>query len=45
LDVASVVITLLLLWLIFAHGVTFAYGLSLLRKKDVPADPVGEPAQ
>jgi hypothetical protein len=30
-DVASVVITLLLLWLIFAHVVTFAYGLSLLK--------------
>ena len=33
-DVASVVITLLLLWLIFAHVVTFAYGLRLLRGKD-----------
>ena len=45
LDVVSVVITLLLLWLIFAHVVTFVYGLSLLREKDVQADPVGEPAQ
>jgi hypothetical protein len=45
LDVVSVVITLLLLWLIFAHVVTFVVGLSLFRGKNTSAEPVGELAQ
>jgi hypothetical protein len=35
LDVASVVITLTLLWLIFAHVVTFVFGLSLFTGKNL----------
>jgi X-X-X-Leu-X-X-Gly heptad repeat protein len=45
LDVASVVITLALLWLIFAHVVTFVYGLSLFKGENLFARWVGDPAQ
>jgi hypothetical protein len=45
LDVASVVITLALLWLIFAHVVTFVYGLSLFKGENLFARWVGSPAQ
>jgi X-X-X-Leu-X-X-Gly heptad repeat protein len=45
LDVASVVITLALLWLIFAHVVTFVYGLSLFKGENLFARWVGSPAE
>jgi len=45
LDVASVVITLLLLWLIFAHVVTFVFGLSLFKGENLFARWLGNPAQ
>lgn len=45
LDVASVLITLLLLWLIFAHLVTFVYGLSLFKGENLFARWLGSPAQ
>jgi X-X-X-Leu-X-X-Gly heptad repeat protein len=45
LDVASVVLTLALLWLIFAHVVTFVYGLSLFKGENLFARWVGSPAQ
>ena len=45
LDVASVVITLALLWLIFAHVVTFVYGLSLFKGENLFARWLGSPAE
>ena len=45
LDLASVVITLVLLWLIFAHVVTFVFGLSLFKGENLFARWVGSPAQ
>jgi uncharacterized phage infection (PIP) family protein YhgE len=45
LDVASVVITLALLWSIFAHGVTFVFGLSLFTGENLFARWIGSPAQ
>jgi X-X-X-Leu-X-X-Gly heptad repeat protein len=45
LDVASVVISLALLWLIFAHVVTFVFGLSLFKGKNLFARWMGTPAQ
>ena len=45
LDVASVVITLALLWLIFAHVVTFVFGLSLFKGENLFARWIGDPAQ
>ena len=45
LDVASVVLTLALLWLIFAHVVTFVYGLSLFKGENLFARWVGSPAE
>ena len=45
LDVASVVITLALLWSIFAQGVTFVFGLSLFTGENLFARWIGDPAQ
>jgi hypothetical protein len=45
LDVASVVITLVLLWLIFAHVVTFVFGLSIYKEENLFARWMGGPAQ
>jgi len=45
LDVVSVVSTLALLWLIFAHVVTFVYGLSLFKGENLFARWIGNPAQ
>jgi hypothetical protein len=45
LDVAAVVISLFLLWLIFAHVVTFVFGLSLWKGKNLFARWFGSPAQ
>jgi X-X-X-Leu-X-X-Gly heptad repeat protein len=45
LDVASVVFSLALLWLIFAHVVTFVFGLSLYKGKNLFARWMGNPAQ
>lgn len=45
LDVASVVISLALLWLIFAQVVTFVVGLSLYKGKNLFAPWMGNPAQ
>jgi X-X-X-Leu-X-X-Gly heptad repeat protein len=45
LDVASVVIRLALLWLIFAHVVTFVFGLSLYKGKNLFARWMENPAQ
>jgi uncharacterized phage infection (PIP) family protein YhgE len=45
LDVASVVITLALLWLIFAHVVTFVLGLSLFKGENLFARWLGDSAQ
>ena len=45
LDVVSVVITLALLWLIFAHVVSFVYGLSLFKGENLLARWLGSPAQ
>jgi len=44
-DVASVVLTLLLVWLIFAHLVTFVFGLSLFKGENLFARWLGNPAQ
>jgi hypothetical protein len=45
LDMASAVITLALLWLIFVHVVTFVFGLSLFTGKDLFSRWMGKPAQ
>lgn len=45
LDAASVVITLVLLWLILAHVVTFIFGLSLFRGENLFVRWLGSPAQ
>jgi len=45
LDVASVVISLALLWLVFANVVTFVFGLSLFKGKNLFARWMGNPAQ
>ena len=45
LDVASVVISLALLWLVFANVVTFVFGLSLFKGKNLFARWMGTPAQ
>jgi uncharacterized phage infection (PIP) family protein YhgE len=45
LDVASVVISLFLLWLVFAHVVTFVFGLSLFKEKNLFARWISNPAQ
>ena len=45
LDVAAVVISLVLLWLIFAQLVTFVFGLSLFKGKNLFARWLGNPAQ
>jgi len=45
LDVASVVISLALLWLILAQVVTFVFGLSLYKGQNLFARWIGDPAQ
>jgi uncharacterized phage infection (PIP) family protein YhgE len=45
LDVTSVVVTLALLWLIFAQAVTFVFGLSLFKGENLFARWLGSPAQ
>jgi X-X-X-Leu-X-X-Gly heptad repeat protein len=45
LDVASVIITLLLLWLILAHVITFVFGLSLLKGENLFAHLLRGPEQ
>jgi uncharacterized phage infection (PIP) family protein YhgE len=45
LDAASVMITLVLLWLIFAQVVTFVFGLSIYKGENLFARWLGSPAQ
>jgi len=45
LDAASVMITLALLWLIFAQVVTFVFGLSIYKGENLFARWLGSPAQ
>jgi hypothetical protein len=44
LDAVSVIITLLLLWLILAHVITFVFGLSLFKGENLFARWMGNPA-
>jgi len=44
LDIGAVALTVLFLWFLFAHVVTFVLGLSLLRNKNLFASWVGAPA-
>jgi hypothetical protein len=43
LDLGAVALTVLFLWLLFAHVVTFVFGLSLLRDKNLFARWLGGP--
>jgi hypothetical protein len=45
LDVAAVISTLILLWVILSQVVTFVLGLSLLKGKNMFDRWVGSPAQ
>ena len=45
LDVVSVTFTVLLLWLILAHLITFVFGLSLFKGENLFARWMGTPAQ